>query len=514
MLGSSSPPTKIYVASGILVGMTSPKRHRPEGEADARLSRRESLRRLAILGIGPTAASALLTSCGESLSSASVTATSLPTEGPPSSGEWQTGDMIRDKYGGVYQCLAGGTPGSWQNISPGFQDQLQTEFNRQASYILGGPVTLSAVPSSLPLADSSRMEEPDERGPVRIIIGTGVPGDGTPENRVFATYTGISGNRLTGVVTEDGATKTVADGLKVWYGRSDLRSSYLRVANGIIARSAVDGLPHDLVLCAAYDDSGRDNRADYDIILTREPGSYGVLSITLPVRFPNDVSFSSGNGTPLFTFAGGPLPANPANENPLPSGTIAVHGTLTGAAGNYQGDLQLKTGHADAKMFFRNSAGTQMFGIDEAGAYVPNQASLRFMGGNSDVYCGISVDDANRFNVRSPSGGIRFLNQDFTADFLEVSDAGLRINATENSSGSGVKPLIDAEVNGVSLFSVDKTGQVSISGTRATIQAGGIPPEGSVSAEPGSMYLNTSGGPGVTLYVKESGSGNTGWVAK
>ena len=35
-----------------------------------------------------------------------------------------------------------------------------------------------------------------------------------------------------------------------------------------------------------------------------------------------------------------------------------------------------------------------------------------------------------------------------------------------------------------------------------------------VTAEPGSLYLNTTGGANTTLYVKESGSGNTGWVAK
>jgi hypothetical protein len=39
-------------------------------------------------------------------------------------------------------------------------------------------------------------------------------------------------------------------------------------------------------------------------------------------------------------------------------------------------------------------------------------------------------------------------------------------------------------------------------------------PEGSVTAPPGSFCLNKSGGAGTTLYVKESGTGNTGWVAK
>ena len=39
-------------------------------------------------------------------------------------------------------------------------------------------------------------------------------------------------------------------------------------------------------------------------------------------------------------------------------------------------------------------------------------------------------------------------------------------------------------------------------------------PEGSVTAPIGSLYTRTDGGSGTTLYVKESGTGNTGWTAK
>lgn len=39
-------------------------------------------------------------------------------------------------------------------------------------------------------------------------------------------------------------------------------------------------------------------------------------------------------------------------------------------------------------------------------------------------------------------------------------------------------------------------------------------PEGAVEAAVGSLYFNTSGGSETTLYVKESGSGDTGWVGK
>lgn len=39
-------------------------------------------------------------------------------------------------------------------------------------------------------------------------------------------------------------------------------------------------------------------------------------------------------------------------------------------------------------------------------------------------------------------------------------------------------------------------------------------PEGVVIAPPGRLYLDQGGGAGVTLYVKESGTSSTGWVAK
>lgn len=54
------------------------------------------------------------------------------------------------------------------------------------------------------------------------------------------------------------------------------------------------------------------------------------------------------------------------------------------------------------------------------------------------------------------------------------------------------------------------------SGTRTDrgLFVGSGSPEGVVTADTGSLYCNTAGGAGTTLYVKQSGSGNTGWVGK
>lgn len=49
--------------------------------------------------------------------------------------------------------------------------------------------------------------------------------------------------------------------------------------------------------------------------------------------------------------------------------------------------------------------------------------------------------------------------------------------------------------------------------TRRVITGQGSP-ESSVVAGVGSIYMRTDGGAGTSVYVKESGSGATGWVSK
>lgn len=47
-----------------------------------------------------------------------------------------------------------------------------------------------------------------------------------------------------------------------------------------------------------------------------------------------------------------------------------------------------------------------------------------------------------------------------------------------------------------------------------SVRTGSGTPEAAVTAPVGTIYLRTDGGAGTTMYVKESGSGNTGWSAK
>jgi hypothetical protein len=56
---------------------------------------------------------------------------------------------------------------------------------------------------------------------------------------------------------------------------------------------------------------------------------------------------------------------------------------------------------------------------------------------------------------------------------------------------------------------------LQIMGNGVIIRAGSGTPQGTTTANRGSLYLRTDGGAGTTLYVKESGlNTNTGWVGK
>ena len=55
---------------------------------------------------------------------------------------------------------------------------------------------------------------------------------------------------------------------------------------------------------------------------------------------------------------------------------------------------------------------------------------------------------------------------------------------------------------------------VNLNVTNVSLRAGSGSPEGAVTGAVGSLWVRTDGGTSTTLYVKETGSGNTGWVAK
>lgn len=97
--------------------------------------------------------------------------------------------------------------------------------------------------------------------------------------------------------------------------------------------------------------------------------------------------------------------------------------------------------------------------------------------------------------------------------------------------GASTANVLRLGSNAFSYLEVGTTGNISIisgnlvfSAANKTIEfagngsviwrTGAGTPEGAVTAPVGSLFTRTDGGANTTLYVKESGTGNTGWVAK
>ena len=92
-------------------------------------------------------------------------------------------------------------------------------------------------------------------------------------------------------------------------------------------------------------------------------------------------------------------------------------------------------------------------------------------------------------------------------------EAGQMTFATSNSVRMTVEIAGDVTVETGSLI-IGTSGQGINFNSSVIWRTGAGSPEGAVTAAVGSLYTRTDGGLLTTLYVKESGAGNTGWVAK
>lgn len=102
----------------------------------------------------------------------------------------------------------------------------------------------------------------------------------------------------------------------------------------------------------------------------------------------------------------------------------------------------------------------------------------------------------NRFTIRDESGGV---------DRLYVYSTG--------AVGPGVGSVQDLGLP-TSRWRDVYLDSINIGSGSARILSGTGSPEGAIAAVIGSIFLRTDGGTNTTLYVKQSGTGSTGWVAK
>lgn len=97
---------------------------------------------------------------------------------------------------------------------------------------------------------------------------------------------------------------------------------------------------------------------------------------------------------------------------------------------------------------------------------------------------------------------------------LTLSDGRVRLSLDDNAArAAGGRVTLVAE--GQSRVAVPVEGHlITREEVAALVMSGTGSPEGVVTAPVGRLYLRTDGGAGTSMYIKESGTGNTGWVGK
>lgn len=78
---------------------------------------------------------------------------------------------------------------------------------------------------------------------------------------------------------------------------------------------------------------------------------------------------------------------------------------------------------------------------------------------------------------------------------------------------AGAVPLVEFITGTQSAYANIAAARLTLNGTTVGLFTGAGTPEGAVTAGIGSIFLRTDGGAGTSAYIKESGTGNTGWKA-
>lgn len=137
------------------------------------------------------------------------------------------------------------------------------------------------------------------------------------------------------------------------------------------------------------------------------------------------------------------------------------------------------------------------------------EASIAF-GTEYDHIDGIKIEHHTTYDAQSYYSNLS-VSQAFAG--LSVSDSDLGIASSVGVNINRV--VISAETNRIASFKDNSIYLGPETETAAhSIKWGEGDPNTVVTANPGSFYVNTLGGAGATFWVKESGTGNTGWVAK
>jgi hypothetical protein len=268
----------------------------------------------------------------------------------------------------------------------------------------------------------------------------------------------------------------------------------------------------------------------------------------------------NAGGTSIGNLAG-PVEFNMINgESGNPSATPMVGFDLTVSAGEGETDfnyltiknvnlevdpagylIRAATGADFSKLvrgYFHDTQGKNMDLHSARASYFETAGSIVFNGDvfGCDIY-GIETTIGKSVIITGASSGNRIFDATSRGQLTPIKgwfgSSGATANGASNvilesnasqyiqmlATTSNIQGLLCGDTRGngrgALLYDHAKDGwQINAAGFTVYLYLTNATPEAAIAAPPGSLALNTSGGAGTTLYVKESGTGNTGWVGK
>ena len=171
---------------------------------------------------------------------------------------------------------------------------------------------------------------------------------------------------------------------------------------------------------------------------------------------------------------------------------------------------------SNANIFY----GLQVFdSISATGITATNITSLLPIYSYSDIYALENYkigDDGSSITVIDEDGNV-YANY-LTVDSI-TTDGGIIYVEGDMTLSSALEASTLTTTGVAQVGSLYSSGEITTESATINfydikLYVGSGSPNGVKTADIGSLYLRTDGGANTTLYVKESGAGNTGWVAK
>jgi hypothetical protein len=198
-----------------------------------------------------------------------------------------------------------------------------------------------------------------------------------------------------------------------------------------------------------------------------------------------------------------------SSYNTVSGNTFFVQGVVSNVRG-----ISLE-GNATQKVIFNNINGNTIQGY---------RNGIGFINANNNSASNNVISNSSSHGIAHISGSSNLISGNVSTnntgsgiEILAGSNIAINMNSCNNNSAYGIVLASGASscfVNWNITENNTTANYANNGGTAISTSFGTGTPEASVTASVGSQFLRTNGGGSTTLYIKETGTGNTGWVGK